>query len=493
MRMSVNPWGISARLITIAIVPAFVMFLVVAFALYFSSIREVSADVQARGRAIVAALADSSRYAVVSGNTAELLQILQQVLANDQSVVGVAVLDPQEKILTAVGDTAGATGSDTFTISAPILIGALNVDLFSASDSLHVQSSGGALAKAAHVAGYAKVVVSPASLLSAKRHQIYISIFVVFCATLASGVIGLLLAQRVRGPVLEIVSALRLIRKGNYDIQFDSEVKGDLAEIEKIVVEMASNLKAATQSLEEQVRSRTAELEEAINRLHEADAERRRLIAHGHEMVEEERRRIAIEIHDSLNAALISIRLWTADIASKAADGDSTADIEKSAERILSTVDTLYGSARSLVKQLRPETIDMLGLRGAIEEMVRHYDELHPGCRFELRVGSDFPKLDEQLAIAAYRLVQEALSNVVKHSKATTARVLLEKGSESCGVRIIVEDNGCGFDPRSKSSGFGLIGMRERVASVGGHMTIARNALDRGVKLVIELPLDRGR
>lgn len=174
-------------------------------------------------------------------------------------------------------------------------------------------------------------------------------------------------------------------------------------------------------------------------------------------------------------------------LSSKATDGDSS-DIEKSAERILSTVDTLYSSARTLVKRLRPETIDMPGLRGAIEEMVRHYDELHPECRFELRVGPDFPKLSEQLAIAAYRLVQEALSNVVKHSQATAARVLLEKCSEN-SVRIIVEDDGCGFDPRSKSSGIGLIGMRERVASAGGNMTIASYTLDRGVKLVIELPL----
>lgn len=486
-----STWGISAQLVTVAVIPAFVAFLVVTFVVYASSIREVTADVQTRGRIMAAALADSSRYAVVSGNITELKLILRQAMASDQSVVGVAVLDSDEKVLTIAGDTTDSRATNTIAVSAPILINALNVDLFSSTDSLHVPSARSGLPRDTHVAGYAKVIVSPAILLAAKRQQIYSSIFFVLLATLASGAIGLALAQRVRRPVLAIVAALRDVRKGKYDIEFDSNMKGELGEIQKIVVEMASNLKTATQSLEEQVQRRTAQFEEAICRLEQSDTERRRLIAHGHEMVEEERRRIAVEIHDSLNAALISVRLWAADIASKAADGDSVAaDIERSAGRILSTVDVLYASARSIVKQLRPETIDMLGLRGAIEEMVQHYDDVHPECRFELRADADFPKLGEQRAIAAFRLVQEALSNVVKHSKATKARVLLQRNTGSHGVRITIEDNGCGFDPRNKSSGIGLIGMRERVGSVGGQLTITHSGADRGAKLVIELPID---
>lgn len=479
-------WSISSRLIMIAILPAFVMFLVVTSALYVLSIREVTADVQERGRTTSAVLADSSRYAVVSGNMAELQPLLQQVLARDQSVIAVSVLDARGKLLTSAGDTAGASGTDIFHLSAPILLATLNVDLFSASDTLHTPSSGGARPNDVQVAGYVQLAVSPKNSLSAKRNQIYVSALIVFCATLASGFIGLLLAQRVRRPLLEIVSALRDVRSGTYDVRFSAGINGEPAEIQRIVVEMASSLKAATQSLEAQVKARTVELESALARLHEADSERRRLIAYGHEMVEEERRRIAVEIHDSLNAALISVRLWAADIASKAAEANRATEIESSAERILSTVDVLYASARSLVKQLRPETIDLLGLRGAIEEMVRHYDELHPDCRFELRVSRDFPKLGQHVSITAYRLVQEALSNIVKHSRATIAHVALENDLERCGVRIVVADDGCGFDPHSRFAGIGLIGMRERVASAGGSMTITGNS---GAKLIIELPI----
>jgi two-component system sensor histidine kinase UhpB len=77
----------------------------------------------------------------------------------------------------------------------------------------------------------------------------------------------------------------------------------------------------------------------------------------------------------------------------------------------------LYNSGRALVRRLRPEVLDMLGLDGAVEEMVRHYDSARSGCRFHLQAHGDFSHMEGSVAISAYRIVQEAMSNIVKHAR----------------------------------------------------------------------------
>src|SRR3954468_5027233 len=88
-------WGIRGRLLTIAIVPATIMTVVICFALYFSGRDEIRTDIKERGGLLAAALAESSRYAVVSGNTASLQDTLNQLLAVDQSLIRIEVLDPK--------------------------------------------------------------------------------------------------------------------------------------------------------------------------------------------------------------------------------------------------------------------------------------------------------------------------------------------------------------------------------------------------------------
>ena len=483
-------WGITTRLVVIATVPALAMFLAVTLALYLSSRDEVNNDVQVRGRLIAAALAESSHFAVVSGNVSELERMLKGLLSAGQGIRSIEIANSQHKpIATGLIREASATGAVTF--EHPIQTQTLNANLFDNINTPHLSSETetqkGSTRPA--IAGYVRVVMSPAALFEAKRDRMYISVGIVLMATLVSWLIGLALTHRLRKPIDTIVGALRAIRRGKYEICIDTGAEGELGELQNTIAEMAKNLNATRQDLESQVENRTSELREAINLIREADAEKRRLIAHGDERVEEERRRIAIEIHDSLNATLISIRLWAADIASKAAAGESSAEIEAIAARISATTDDLYSSTRSIVKRLRPEIIDTLGFRGAVEEIVRHYDQVIPGCQFELRADPNFPKLHGQLAITAYRLTQEALSNVVKHSHATHAYVALNTNLIKKSVQIIIADNGCGFDIKTKpTAGFGLIGMRERVMAADGILAIDKNMSGIGTRITIKLP-----
>lgn len=221
--------------------------------------------------------------------------------------------------------------------------------------------------------------------------------------------------------------------------------------------------------------ARTMALERARDAAIKSDEEKRRLIQKVNQVVEDERKHIALEIHDHLNSELIVGRLEAQrifDLALKLDRSEATRAIQMMAQSVLDRLLSLYGMSREIVKRLRPEIIDTLGLRDAVEEMVRQYNSLHPNCVFEFQAVGDFSELRGDFAISTYRIIQEALSNVVKHSCATAARVQLETVDTETALKIRVSDNGIGFDPNNVEFGIGILGMRERTQGLGGTFTI---------------------
>jgi two-component system, NarL family, sensor histidine kinase UhpB len=465
-------WSIAALLVGIATVPAFVMFLVVSAAIYASRINEVRADIDDRGRLIAAALAESGRYGVVSGNVSSLEATLQRMLTTDASIAGIQILDAQRHLFASAGTTKVESA---VTFEHPIRVQAIDVDLFNSSGAPHGIDDGRPKARDGAVVGYSRVVMSPEPLMQAKRNGLLIAGLIVLAAAVLSAVLGLALSQLVRRPLAGVMSALRAIQHGNYDVEPARGAHGELGELQGAIVDMTQELAASRHELEEKVAQRTAELEEAVNLARAADDEKRRLIAHGNVLVEEERRRIAAEIHDQLNASLISVRLLATSLKSHGDAPRPPDDVNETAGRIASTAEELYENARRIVKQLRPEVLDTLGLRNALAEMVRHYDDMHPSCRFEFLCAPEFPHLHDPLAIAVYRIVQEALSNVVKHSHATNAVVSLAIGESAQDLIVAVSDNGQGIGTATSQRGLGLIGMRERASAAGGSLQVTAN------------------
>lgn len=218
-----------------------------------------------------------------------------------------------------------------------------------------------------------------------------------------------------------------------------------------------------------------------------ADAEKRRLLQRVTTAVEDERKAIALEIHDELNATLIAVRLEAQQIAGLAAalqPADAAEKVRDKAQAITRLALGLYNSGRTLVRRLRPEMLDMLGLQGALEEMVRQVGSSHPACRFSLHTEGDFAGLDGDAAISAYRIVQEALSNIVKHARAGTASVEVARRDDA--LHIAVTDDGIGFDPARTAAGVGLAGMRERVQALGGSFAMDCTS---GTRIAITLPV----
>ncbi len=231
-------------------------------------------------------------------------------------------------------------------------------------------------------------------------------------------------------------------------------------------------------------------LQQSMQALRDADAEKRRLLRRVNTAVEEERRSIALEIHDELNAVLVAARLESQRIAALAREVEpqaTGAEIARRAQTVTQLTLGLYNSGRALVRRLRPEVLDMLGLQGAVEEMVRQFDASHPDCRFDCRVAGDISGIGPETAITAYRIIQEALANIVKHARATHAVVLLER--QDGALRIEVGDDGIGFHAASRQDGIGVAGMRERVHALDGSFTIAGNGDGGGTRIAIVLPL----
>lgn len=227
-----------------------------------------------------------------------------------------------------------------------------------------------------------------------------------------------------------------------------------------------------------------ASLKASMQALRAADEEKRRLLRRVNTAVEDERKSIALEIHDELNATLIAVRLEAQQVAAMAAQAQPAPladEIRSKAQNITKLALNLYNSGRSLVRRLRPEVLDMLGLQGALEEIVSQYDG--PECRFTLHADGDFAGLDSNVAISAYRIVQEAMSNIVKHAHARHATV--EIARRDGAVHIAVVDDGIGFDPAHAAEGIGLAGMKERVHALGGRFELA---CANGTRVGIVLP-----
>jgi PAS domain S-box-containing protein len=204
---------------------------------------------------------------------------------------------------------------------------------------------------------------------------------------------------------------------------------------------------------------------------------------------EDERRRIARDIHDHLGQQLTALRLKLSSLL-EACDEDELCDqieeIQKAAEQLDRDVDFLAW-------EIRPASLDDLGLRVTLGNFVREW-ERYTGVKAEFHAtGLSRSRLPFEMETNLYRIGQEALNNVQKHAKANHVSVLLEK--RGTGVVLIVEDDGVGFDPVAagrRNKGLGLSGMKERAAIIGGTLEV-ESAKGKGTTVFAKVPVKIGK
>jgi signal transduction histidine kinase len=194
-----------------------------------------------------------------------------------------------------------------------------------------------------------------------------------------------------------------------------------------------------------------------------------------------ERRRLARELHDETGQALTSILLGLSALE-EANDSDA---LRTATQEVRDLVVATLQDVRRLAVELRPAALDDYGLAAALERLTENFAE-QTGLAVELESGLGEERLPTDIETVLYRLVQEALTNVVKHAHAERVSIVLQRNQRA--VTAVIEDDGRGLSDGRAQEGLGLVGMRERVALVNGRFRIESSA-NAGTTLLVEVPV----
>lgn len=246
------------------------------------------------------------------------------------------------------------------------------------------------------------------------------------------------------------------------------------------------SLEILTDTLETQVQQRTKELSESHQEAKKAHEETKYLSNAIINLLEDERKSIARELHDDFGQSIRGAGLYAETISRKLTSVESDnkeikACIEN-ADKIVSELKEVYQKNRNLLRRLRPEIIDTLGLESAIEELLDNYRRNDYQINFEC--DADVLKLDNKEKITIYRILQEAITNILKYADTKTFDVSLKEAKDQ--FIFVISDNGKGFDV-STARGVGLISMRERMTDIGGTVDV-QSEINKGTTITAKFP-----
>jgi signal transduction histidine kinase len=223
-------------------------------------------------------------------------------------------------------------------------------------------------------------------------------------------------------------------------------------------------------------------------RCHEAlerarmEGEIRRLEAEARCAEEEERRRIGRELHDEAGQSMLLLRLQLEMI-----ERDAPAPLRPRLAETRAIAERAVAELRRLVAALSPAVLERLGLKSALRQLAARFRKTHP-AGLRLRISTPSEHLPMPIQEVIYRVAQECLQNIAKHSGATQVNLSLRSADKS--IRLSVADNGAGFcaeTARNQPMSFGLAGMRERAALLGGTLAV-RSAPGEGARITLQLP-----
>ncbi len=228
-----------------------------------------------------------------------------------------------------------------------------------------------------------------------------------------------------------------------------------------------------------------ARIAKAINRLTAvlatAQRENSALALHSLRIQEEERRRLSQELHDELGQSLTAIKVMAVTLEKPKADS------LKISAQISQVCDQLLAVVRSMMRHLHPLALAELGLKAGLEDLLGHWASRHPGLALSLDCPDSVDNLDPAITIQVYRVVQECLTNIVRHADADNATVRLDLSPDT-GLILQVSDDGRGCAEAAGRPGFGLLGMRERINSLGGRFAV-ESPPGQGARITAIIPV----
>jgi two-component system, NarL family, sensor histidine kinase UhpB len=202
--------------------------------------------------------------------------------------------------------------------------------------------------------------------------------------------------------------------------------------------------------------------------------------------IEDERRSLARELHDELGQYVTAIKTFAVAIASKTKE--KAPEVEASAQTIVAAANHIYDGMHHIIKQLRPGSLDNLGLPETLKDLVNDVQEHHSNIEINLTLTGNLNELGETLNINIYRMVQESINNAIKHAQASVLEIDL-KVTDNNALVLMIRDDGKGMDINAvdQTNHFGLLGMRERVQGLHGSFSID-SKLGSGTVINIQIP-----
>ncbi len=281
------------------------------------------------------------------------------------------------------------------------------------------------------------------------------------------GVAAFLWAKNLTAPVRELAQAAAAMTRGDMS-QRAKVLSGDeLGQLAVTFNTMSEHVAELVQELRRKEEVRTLLLQKVIG------------------AQEEERKRISRELHDQTGQTLTSLMMGLKCLEENSPVG-SRCHLDELRQTVRRTLDDLH----RLSLELRPPLLDDMGLQAAVSRYVEQWRELHR-LDVEMHIRWECPeRLSHEVEVAVYRIVQEALTNVVKHANASHVSVLLR--CEGDKLSVVVEDDGCGFDTDAKQQEagdrLGLFGMEERAQLVGGSLTVEASP-GQGTAVYLRVPV----
>jgi len=329
------------------------------------------------------------------------------------------------------------------------------------------------------------------------RNQIF---FAGLATVIIGGVVAYVLATFISSPIVRITNAMETVARGNLDTPIMIKRNDEVGTLADSFNQMAQDLGRHRKRLEELVEERTAELEDTNEQLQREIAERKRSekkLKLSHEMLrdlashlqfvrEDERSRIAREIHDELGQALTAIKMDVHWVGQRLSN-DQELLFEK-VKSITGLIDMTAQSVQRISSELRPGLLDDLGLSAAVEWQANEFEN-RTGVQCTVLSDPEDIALDRTLSTSIFRIFQEALTNIARHADAT--EVMIDLKEKAGKVELTVRDNGKGITEEqiSNARSFGLIGMRERVYYYGGKLRIS-GVSNEGTTVSLTIPLD---
>jgi signal transduction histidine kinase len=285
--------------------------------------------------------------------------------------------------------------------------------------------------------------------------------------------IAMVLAELTARPIRTLARQVRELHRGTLKEPIVPLGGGEVRKLSERFAEMAVQVNAQVAGLEENRHDRERQA-----------AQMRDLLRRTNRMQEEERRRIAGEIHDAVSP-LITGALYQARALQMTNGSTPPEELDGSLSSVSELLDRATNELHGVIFDLRPPDLDDIGLVAAIEAYVQTIQRTGLSCRMEV-IGPS-PVLTPEVRLSFYRIAQEALHNVVRHAGADEAVVRLETTDET--VRLTIRDNGSGFDPAEavRPTSLGLLSMHERAESIGATLTVVSRP-GGGTAVMMERP-----